>query len=104
MEILDPDPLLENLGLPYLRELATFGALSDEAILTLMREGQLWLPENGPEAQTLRRELLGLQKIVTPSGNIRFEAARGMKDDTVYSVLWACWELRNNTVAKVWGR
>jgi len=41
LEIIDPQPLIDELGLPYFRELATFGALSDQAILSLLQGGKL---------------------------------------------------------------
>ena len=41
MEILDASEVIESLGLPYLRELATFGALSDEVILDLLNRGTI---------------------------------------------------------------
>jgi CRP-like cAMP-binding protein len=39
VEILDASEVIESLGLPYLRELATFGALSDEVIIDLLNRG-----------------------------------------------------------------
>jgi len=39
MEILDADETIENLGLPRLRELSTFGALCDEVIVDLLTNG-----------------------------------------------------------------
>lgn len=39
MEIMDPDETIEALGLPCLRELSTFGALSDEVIVDLLTNG-----------------------------------------------------------------
>ena len=39
MKILDASEVIESLGLPYLRELATFGALSDEVIIDLLNRG-----------------------------------------------------------------
>ncbi len=39
MEILDAGETIETLGLPYLQELSTFGALSDEIIVDLMTNG-----------------------------------------------------------------
>ena len=41
MEILDASKVIESLGLPYLRELATFGALSDEVIIDLLNRGTI---------------------------------------------------------------
>jgi CRP-like cAMP-binding protein len=41
VEILDASEVIESLGLPYLRELATFGALSDEVILDLLNRGTI---------------------------------------------------------------
>lgn len=41
MEILDASEVIESLGLPYLRELATFGALSDEVIIDLLNRGTI---------------------------------------------------------------
>ena len=39
MEILDADEVIETLGLPYMRELSTFGALSDEIIVDMLTRG-----------------------------------------------------------------
>ena len=39
MEILDAHETIDALGLPYLHELSTFGALSDEIIVDLMTNG-----------------------------------------------------------------
>ena len=39
MEILDSAKVIETLGLPYLRELSTFGALSDEVITDMLTNG-----------------------------------------------------------------
>lgn len=65
MEILDPNPLIEELGLPYFRELATFGALSDEAILTLMREGQLWKLAPGEKLIRLNESAEDFQVVIS---------------------------------------
>ncbi|MCP4874765.1 MAG: Crp/Fnr family transcriptional regulator [Gammaproteobacteria bacterium] len=39
MEILDTGEMIETLGLPYMRELSTFGALSDEVITDILCNG-----------------------------------------------------------------
>ncbi len=39
MEILNSGETIESLGLPYLKELSTFGALSDRVIVDLMTNG-----------------------------------------------------------------
>jgi len=39
MQILDATEVIEKLGLPYLRELSTFGALSDPVIVDLLTNG-----------------------------------------------------------------
>ena len=39
MEILDANDVIESLGLSYMRELSTFGALSDEVILDMLTRG-----------------------------------------------------------------
>lgn len=39
MEILDSVEVIETLGLPYLSELSTFGALSDEVITDMLTKG-----------------------------------------------------------------
>jgi CRP-like cAMP-binding protein len=41
MKILDASEVIESLGLPHLRELATFGALPDEVILDLLSRGTI---------------------------------------------------------------
>jgi hypothetical protein len=61
----------------------------------LMREGQLELPSEGEHVKTLRAELLHLEKEITPAGNVRWAAALGFHDDTVYTLLWGCYALRH---------
>ena len=39
MKVLDAGKTVESLGLPYLRELSSFGALSDEVIVDLLTNG-----------------------------------------------------------------
>lgn len=39
MQTLDAADVIETLGLPYLRELSTFGALADEVIVDLLTSG-----------------------------------------------------------------
>lgn len=39
MEILDAEQVIEEYGLPYFRELSTFGALSDEVIRDILQRG-----------------------------------------------------------------
>ena len=41
MEILDPTEVVDSLGLPYLRDLSTFGALSDEVIIDMLTRGTI---------------------------------------------------------------
>jgi CRP-like cAMP-binding protein len=41
VETLDAGETIEALGLPYLRELSTFGALSDEVIINLLSNGTI---------------------------------------------------------------
>jgi CRP-like cAMP-binding protein len=41
VEILDASEVIESLGLPYLRELATFGALPDKVIVDLLSHGTI---------------------------------------------------------------
>ena len=47
MEILDATEVIETLGLPYLRELSTFGALSDEVIADMLTNGVIKRFEKG---------------------------------------------------------
>lgn len=47
MEILDASEIIEALGLPYLRDLSTFGALSDEVIEYLVQRGTISQFEKG---------------------------------------------------------
>ena len=61
----------------------------------LMREGQLELPSEGEHVKTLRAELLHLEKEITASGTVRWAAARGFHDDTVYALLWGAYALRH---------
>ena len=41
MKLLDASEVIESLGLPYLRELATFGALPDKVIVDLLSRGTI---------------------------------------------------------------
>ena len=65
MDILNPQPLIDELGLPYFRELATFGALSDEAILALIRKGQLWQLAAGEKLIRLNQSADDFQVVIT---------------------------------------
>lgn len=47
MEVLDADEVIETLGFPYLRELSTFGALSDEVIADMLTNGVIKRFEKG---------------------------------------------------------
>ncbi|WP_370280604.1 Crp/Fnr family transcriptional regulator [Pontibacterium sp.] len=47
MEILDAKQVIYSLGMPYFRELATFGALSDEAIQDLLNRGKIMKMDKG---------------------------------------------------------
>ena len=70
VDILDPALLIEELGLPYFRELATFGALSDDAILMLLRQGQLWKLTAGEKLIRLNQAAEDFQVVLT--GRIAF--------------------------------
>lgn len=62
----------------------------------VMREGMLQIPAaNMPAAKALRHELQWFSYQVTDAGNIRYEGAKGKKDDCVYSLLWAIYLLRD---------
>ncbi|MBY4675834.1 Crp/Fnr family transcriptional regulator [Marinobacterium arenosum] len=41
MKTVDANTVIDTLGLPYLHDLSTFGALSDAAILSLLRHGEI---------------------------------------------------------------
>jgi CRP-like cAMP-binding protein len=41
MQLLDPEEVIDTLGLSYLQELSTFGALSDTVILDLITNGKV---------------------------------------------------------------
>jgi signal-transduction protein with cAMP-binding, CBS, and nucleotidyltransferase domain len=47
MDILNADEVVETLGLVYLRELSTFGALSDEVITDMLTNGVIKRFEKG---------------------------------------------------------
>lgn len=55
MEILDADEVIETLGLPYLRELSTFGALSDEVIADMLAHGVIKRFEKGEYVSRLNQ-------------------------------------------------
>ena len=65
MDILDPQPLIDELGLPYFRELATFGALSDAGILALLSGGQLWRLVQGEKLVRLNQAADDFQVVIT---------------------------------------
>ena len=65
MEIVDAQPLIEELGLAYFRELATFGALSDEAILSLLRVGKLCKLAPGEKIVRLQEDAEDFQIVLT---------------------------------------
>lgn len=44
-----------------------------------MTEGRLFLPREGREAKELRNDMASIKRIVTPAGNVRFDAARTSK-------------------------
>lgn len=69
----------------------------------LIREGELWLPSEGEHIKTLRQELLNLNKEITTAGNVRWEAAKGYKDDCVYALLYGCFLLRRQRVFESYG-
>ena len=47
METIDATDIVEQLGLPYFRNLSTFGALSDDAILAMLESGTIQHLEKG---------------------------------------------------------
>jgi hypothetical protein len=55
MEILAAAEVIETLGLPYLRELSTFGALSDEVIEDMLTNGVIKRFEKGEYVSRLNQ-------------------------------------------------
>jgi CRP-like cAMP-binding protein len=55
MEILAAAEVIETLGLPYLRELSTFGALSDEVIEDMLTSGVIKRFEKGEYVSRLNQ-------------------------------------------------
>lgn len=55
MQILDATEVIETLGLPYLRELSTFGALSDEVITNMLTNGVIKQFEKGEYVSRLNQ-------------------------------------------------
>jgi signal-transduction protein with cAMP-binding, CBS, and nucleotidyltransferase domain len=55
MEVLDAAEVIETLGLPYLRELSTFGALSDEIIADMLTNGVIKRFEKGEYVSRLNQ-------------------------------------------------
>ena len=47
MKILEAFEVIETLGVPYLQELSTFGALSEDMILDLLQHGRIAHLEKG---------------------------------------------------------
>ncbi|MGD2172694.1 MAG: Crp/Fnr family transcriptional regulator [Gammaproteobacteria bacterium] len=41
MQLVDPAEVIESLGIPYLQELSTFGALSEKVIVDLVTHGKI---------------------------------------------------------------
>ena len=47
MQLVDPAEVIETLGIPYLQELSTFGALSEKVIVDLVTHGKVERLEKG---------------------------------------------------------
>lgn len=47
MQLVDPAEVIETLGIPYLQELSTFGALSEMVILDLVTNGKIERMDRG---------------------------------------------------------
>ena len=67
MDILQPGDLIDELGIAYFRELATFGALSDPAIPSLVRGGQLWKLAAGEKIVRLGEAAEDFQIVISGS-------------------------------------
>lgn len=77
METLAAASVIEQHGLPYFRELATFGALSDEVILYILNEGSITLYKQG---EYLQRQGAANDFQVVLSGKIAYYKHFGGQD------------------------
>ena len=66
MQVLEPDQVIENLGLSYLKDLSTFGALSGQMIIDMLSLGKIrqlkkgeYLARYGELAETFQVVLQG---------------------------------------------
>lgn len=70
MKTLSPQPLMESLGLAYFRELSSFGAISDAAIIDLITKGTVVSLEKGEVLKGFESEGEGFNIVL--QGNIAF--------------------------------
>lgn len=70
MKMLQAQQLIGEFGLPYFRGLASFGALSDEAITDLITQGKVISLKQGEVLQTYEDEVQGFHIVLL--GNIAF--------------------------------
>ena len=70
MEVLDAAEVIDTLGFPYLRELSTFGALSDEIIEDMLTHGVIKRFEKGE--YVIRLDQVAVDFKVVLSGKFAF--------------------------------
>ena len=78
MEILEPDAVIDSLGLPYLRELSTFGALSDKVIVEILSNGCIKRFEKGEVLSSYGKKVTGFSIVL--QGDVAFYMHREEHD------------------------
>lgn len=64
MQIVDAATVIEELGLPYFRELSTFGALSDEVIRDMLTQGKIERLQKGEYIAHFAEEAADFQVVL----------------------------------------
>jgi CRP-like cAMP-binding protein len=67
MKILEASEVVDRLGIPYLQELSTFGALSEEVILELLQHGRIEQLEKGEYIAHFGEEAADFQVVLKGS-------------------------------------
>ena len=67
MKVLDAADVIERFGVPYLRELSTFGALSEEAIIDLLQNGRIAQLDKGEYIAHFGEEAADFQVVLQGS-------------------------------------
>ena len=70
MKTLDSTEVIESLGMPYLHDLSTLGALSDEVVIDLLQNGHIRQVEKGEILCQYGMEVTGFSVVL--KGDIAF--------------------------------